>query len=116
MAELRAARDATRRVDTVELRLDGIAGIDIAEALAGRKTPVVVTCRAQWEGGRFDGSEEEREAILARALDLGAEFVDVEWRAGFTDLITSAPERVVVSSHDFNGVPADLVDRVRAMR
>jgi len=124
MAELLATRDAAVAGDMVELRLDGVAGLDVARALAGRRTPAVVTCRAAWEGGHFDGAEEERHAILASALDLGAEFVDVEWRAvegpatgvPFGDLVRRTPERVVVSSHDFQGVPADLEARAAAMR
>ena len=124
MAELLAARDAATAGDLVELRLDGVANLDIGRALEGRRVPAIVTCRAMWEGGRFEGTEEERRAILARALDLGAEFVDVEWQAvdgqltgvSFHDLVHRAPERIVVSSHDFDGVPPDLESRARAMR
>ena len=36
---------------------------------------------AAWEGGQFKGSEEERRRLLGEALALGAEYVDVEWRA-----------------------------------
>jgi 3-dehydroquinate dehydratase/shikimate dehydrogenase len=124
MAELLANRDAAVRGDMVELRLDGVANLDVARALAGRRVPAVVTCRPLWESGRFDGTEEERRNILATALDLGAEFVDVEWRAvegqpngvPFRDLIGRSPERVVVSFHDFDGVPPDLESCARAMR
>jgi 3-dehydroquinate dehydratase/shikimate dehydrogenase len=48
--------------------------------------------------------------------------VDVEWRAAtqsngaFLDIIRRQPTRVIVSAHDFDGVPSDLEDRVRAMR
>jgi 3-dehydroquinate dehydratase/shikimate dehydrogenase len=42
--------------------------------------------------------------------------VDIEWRADFADLIRAYAKRVVVSSHDFSGVPDDLCGRVRAMR
>lgn len=123
MAELVAARDSATHGDMVELRLDGVADVDVAGALSGRRVPVVVTCRPTWEGGRFDGSEEARLAILTRALELGAEFVDVEWRAAsrpngvdFGAIVGRDPARVVISAHDFDGVPADLDDRVRAMR
>jgi 3-dehydroquinate dehydratase/shikimate dehydrogenase len=115
MAELRRRRDAIVDADLVELRLDGVADPDVAGALAGRRHPVIVTCRPTWEGGSFAGSEEERRQLLAEALALGAEYVDVEWRAGYTDLIRSQRERVVLSSHDFTGVPGDLVERARAM-
>ena len=116
MAELVAARDAAVHADMVELRLDGTTSPDVAQALHGRRTPVVVTCRPQWEGGRFDGSEEERRRLLADALARGAEHVDVEWRADFTDLVRTYPSRVVVSSHDFSGVPHDLCAQAGAMR
>jgi 3-dehydroquinate dehydratase/shikimate dehydrogenase len=123
MAELLAARDSATHGDMVELRLDGVTDLDVAGALQGRRVPAVVTCRPTWEGGRFDGSEETRAAILSRALELGAEFVDIEFRAAsqsngvdFGSLVRRAPSRVVISSHDFDRVPDDLDDRVRAMR
>src|SRR5918994_5242518 len=87
MAELRRRRDAVADADLVELRLDGVANPDVPGALAGRRRPVIVTCRPISEGGSFDGSEEERRRLLGEALALGAEHVDVEWRAGFTDLV-----------------------------
>src|SRR5215831_14653132 len=117
MTELRQARDRVSGADLVELRLDSVRDPDVAGALHGRRSPVVITCRAAWEGGSFQGSEEERHAILAAALAGGAEYVDVEWKAGFEDLIASTSgRRIVLSSHDFDGVPADLVGRGRAMR
>lgn len=116
MAELISARDAATSADLVELRLDGVTDVDVAGALADWRGAVIVTCRPPWEGGRFDGSEEERRRILSRALELGADYVDVEWKAGFGDLIAAHHERVVVSSHDFTGVPRDLSSRVHAMR
>jgi 3-dehydroquinate dehydratase / shikimate dehydrogenase len=116
MRELLAAREGATAGDMVELRLDGVRDLDVAGALQGRRMPAVVTCRAAWEGGKFDGSEEERRVILRKALEAGAEFVDVEWRAGFDDVIAQDPARVVVSFHDFTGMPAGLEDRVAAMR
>ena len=116
MAELVAARDAATVGDMVELRLDGVADLDVARALANRRSPVVVTCRPRWEGGAFTGSEDDRRAILECALTCGAERVDVEFKAGFNDLIRNNRARVIVSSHDFTGVPRDLAERVRAMR
>src|SRR5262245_249299 len=115
-AELVAARDAATRADMVEVRLDGVADPDVAQALHGRRVPVIVTCRPRWEGGRFDGSEEERRRLLTSAFESGAEYVDIEWRAEFADLIRTYPQRALVSSHDFAGVPDDLCGRARAMR
>jgi 3-dehydroquinate dehydratase/shikimate dehydrogenase len=117
MSALRRARDdAAATADLVELRLDHVDAPDVAGALADRRGPVIVTCRPRWEGGRYDGPEEQRRAWLEEALDLGADFVDVEWAAGFDDVIRRDPRRVVLSSHDFSGTPGDLADRMRAMR
>jgi len=81
------------------------------------RSPVIVTCRAAWEGGHFEGSEAERHTILGEALSAGAEYVDVEWKAGFDDLIHRNHGRgIVLSSHDFAGMPVDLIERGRAMR
>ena len=116
MAELLANRQEAMAADMVELRLDGVADLDIEQALHGRRRPAIVTVRPTWEGGRYEGSEEVRRGLLARALAAGAEYIDVEWQSGFADLIAQAPQRIVISSHDFTGVPSDLDARVRAMR
>lgn len=115
MAEIRRGRDAAS-ADLVELRLDGVRDLDVAAALDERRLPVIVTCRARWEGGAFDGSEEERLAVLSRAIALGAEFVDVEWKADRRGLGATGRTRLVLSHHDFDATPSDLDDRVRAMR
>lgn len=123
MSELLTARDGAIAADMMELRLDGVADVDVDGALRARRLPAVVTCRPVWEGGRFDGAEQTRVELLSRALELGAEFVDIEARAlhesqgpALADLVRRFPERVVLSMHDFAGVPADLANRVRAMR
>src|SRR3989442_12186086 len=82
MAELRAARDAARQADLVELRLDGTAGIDVAGALAGRQRPVIVTRRPRGGGGRVDGSEDDPGGILGEGPQRGAGDGDIQWRGG----------------------------------
>jgi 3-dehydroquinate dehydratase/shikimate dehydrogenase len=116
--EIRRNRDAVAGADLVELRLDFVDRPDVAGALHGRRTPVIVTCRAAWEGGNFEGSEEERRRILEAALDLGAEYVDSEAAAAFTaDLVRKTHgRRIVVSEHRFDGTPADLSERLSALR
>lgn len=109
-AEIRSARDAAEAdADLIELRLDTMERPDPAAALAGRRRPAVVTCRPVHEGGFFTGSEEERQRILHEASALGAEFIDIELDAGFETLIRSRDGRgVVISKHDFAGMPRDL--------
>jgi 3-dehydroquinate dehydratase/shikimate dehydrogenase len=116
---LRQARDAVAPIaDLVELRLDYLVQPDVHGAMAGRTRPVVATCRPAWEGGAFGRSEEERLAVLESAIALGAEYVDVEWRAGEparTLLERRRGRGIVLSLHDFEGVPRDLDEQARAM-
>ena len=116
IAELRRNRDRVVDADLVELRLDGVTDLDVAGALEGRRRPVIVTCRPVWDGGRFAGAEEDRLRVLAQAIRLGAEFVDVEWRAERAGLPHGERTRLILSLHDFAGVPTDLAARVRAMQ
>ncbi len=119
-AELRTRRDeasSAEGADLVELRLDTVLDLDLDGALADRTCPVIVTCRPVRDGGHFTGSEEERHRILHRALGLGADWVDLEWRRGFETLIKERQGRnIVLSLHDFDGTPDDLGNRYQAMR
>jgi 3-dehydroquinate dehydratase/shikimate dehydrogenase len=115
--EVRQGRDAAD-ADLVELRLDAMERPDVAGALQGRRVPAIVTCRAAWEGGGFMGTEEERRRILESALQLGAEFVDVEAAADFaSDLIRPRQGRgIVLSEHVFGKPPSDLRARYARLR
>ncbi len=116
MAELRTRRDQVVDADLVELRLDMVRDPSAAAGLAGRNKPVIITCRPQSEGGHFKGSEEERRSILSEALSLGAEYVDLEWRGSCANLMDmTGGRRVILSHHDFAGVPADLEAMSRDM-
>jgi 3-dehydroquinate dehydratase / shikimate dehydrogenase len=117
-AGLRQMRDrASGLADLVELRLDGVGDLDVQGVLAGRRGQVIVTCRPAREGGRFGGSEDERLDILNRAAAFGADYVDIEWDSAHEPLLARRRGRgVIVSSHDFEGVPADLRTRFAAMR
>src|SRR6188508_1725972 len=114
MAEIRAGLDRAT-ASLVELRLDGVRDLDVAGVLKDRRTPIIATIRAAWEGGHFEGSEEERLALVGQAIKLGAEYVDVEWKADRRGLPSNERTQIVLSHHDFDAFPADAGDRVRAM-
>jgi 3-dehydroquinate dehydratase/shikimate dehydrogenase len=119
LEELRRKRDAAEGADLVEVRLDHLDNPDAAAAaLEGRRRPVIATCRASWEGGRFQGSEEARRRVLESAVAAGAEFVDVEAAASFApEIIRLRRGRgVVLSAHFFGDMPTDLRQRAAAMR
>ena len=89
----------------VEIRADGLRAGDVAGLVARAGRPVVVTVRSPEGGGSFDGSTEEKRAILYAALDAGSAFVDVEWDGPLRALAfgPQAP-RTILSHH---GAPCD---------
>ena len=115
---MRQARDAAEAdADLVELRLDAMSSPDPEAALAGRRKPAIVTCRPLREGGLFDGNEADRLRILQRAQSLGAEFVDVEWDVRHQPFVDARGGRgVIVSRHDFEGIPADVAGVLAHLR
>jgi len=98
----------------VELRLDGMAepGLDGLLPFEGLK--VIVTNRRREEGGAFTGTEEARMAVLAKAVDFCADYVDVEVSTE-EKRIGDIRERIarrsgqtglILSFHDFSRTPA----------
>jgi 3-dehydroquinate dehydratase/shikimate dehydrogenase len=120
MAALCQARDEAFAdgADLVEMRLDHADQPDVEAALAGRGGPVIVTCRAAWEGGRFAGSEEERRRILERAIGAGAEYIDVEAAAPFASSLVAARggRGIIVSHHQFEAPPREVTAAYRHLR
>jgi len=114
---LPAARAAALHwADLVEFRLDRLPALPLPAIVGEAASRAVVTMRPVREGGLFEGEEPIRERRLREALALGAAFVDIEWDAAFGDaMIAGYPGRVVLSRHDFAGMPPDLPGLVREM-
>jgi 3-dehydroquinate dehydratase/shikimate dehydrogenase len=100
-----------------EIRLDALDDVDDAlwPLLERHGERLVVCARAERQGGRFAGDERARGQLLLRAAEAGARYIDVE--ADVEDALLDALDRrrVVLSWHDFEGVPADIEDRTRRM-
>lgn len=114
---LAAARDAAlREADLVEFRLDLLPRVEWRELLGDAAPRAIVTLRPVREGGRDQGDDAARDVRLREALAAGVAYVDVEWDATFGDaLIAEFPGRVVLSRHDFQGMPSDLPRLVREL-
>ena len=71
------------------------------------RRPVLVTNRPMGEGGLFEGPETLRIYILQKAVEAGAEWVDLEWAASGDALerLQSSTADVLLSHHDFSGTP-----------
>ena len=99
--------------DLVELRIDAIENVDLDSLLSSPGGKVVVTNRKGDEGGRFNENEENRVALLCKAVSLKADFVDIGLSTD-PKLISVLAETIrkhgrrtqlIVSHHDFTGTP-----------
>ena len=129
---------AEHGADLVEYRVDQfVAGAEDAETVLTlvevSPLPCIVTCRPSWEGGLYDGDEDERVALFERlgTADHPPAYIDAEL-AAYTrsanerqklNLAVDHPgqqrdvrTRLILSTHDFEGRPSDLTRRVLAMQ
>jgi 3-dehydroquinate dehydratase/shikimate dehydrogenase len=99
----------------VELRADRLRPADIAGVVRRSGRPLVVTVRRVDDGGRFEGSEEERSGALEAALAAGAAFVDLEWNRPVVMHLERARGRTILSDHGTPCTLDALRERVREM-
>ncbi|XP_043722523.1 bifunctional 3-dehydroquinate dehydratase/shikimate dehydrogenase, chloroplastic-like isoform X2 [Telopea speciosissima] len=68
--------------DLVEIRLDYIQNFqplhDLEILLRDKPLPVIIVYRPKWEGGQYEGDEQRRLDALKLAMELGADYIDVE--------------------------------------
>src|SRR3954468_21836749 len=106
IAEIQEAAKQGARL--IELRLDFLKKApDFKRLLANKPCPMVATVRRPMDGGKWDGSEEERKILLRQAIVGGFDWVDLE-----TDVADTIPRfgkvRRIVSYHNLKEMPADL--------
>jgi 3-dehydroquinate dehydratase/shikimate dehydrogenase len=115
-----------RKTHTLELRLDYVRNAKEREGFLSwlrRKRPrsvLIATCRRQEGGGLYLGSRTEQIGILALAARSGCDWCDVEIEtakhiAGNELARALFPARVMVSYHNFGGMPRNLRGIVRGL-
>jgi 3-dehydroquinate dehydratase/shikimate dehydrogenase len=92
----------------IELRLDFLAkAVDFKRLLPHKQCPWVATLRRPPDGGRFAGTEEERQTVLRQAIVSGFEWVDLE-----TDVADKIRRfggvKRIISYHNLTETPGDL--------
>lgn len=105
-----AIKEVNRWADLIELRVDYLRGVKLELLLENRQKPFIVTNRRKEEGGQYRGEEKKRLGVLREAVDLGADYVDVEFAAERSFLQRLLRYRrgakVILSFHDFRGTPS----------
>lgn len=102
-------KDALKKSDYVEVRFDFLKTDEIPKTLEIIKKEirkVVCTLRPKSEGGKFDGSEKERIAILKLIAEYNPFLLDVEWNTikknkELARYLKTTKTRLLISWHDF---------------
>ncbi len=97
---------AEQKTDLIELRIDFIKDINekkLEQILKAKTKQIIVTCRPI----TFKGNEKKRIELLRKAIDLNADFVDIEFKSeSVEDLIKNRKQtKIIVSHHDFEKTP-----------
>ncbi|XP_058202282.1 bifunctional 3-dehydroquinate dehydratase/shikimate dehydrogenase, chloroplastic isoform X2 [Rhododendron vialii] len=114
--------------DLVEVRLDSLKSFDPRrdiEILIKRcPLPTLFTYRPKWEGGLYEGDENSRLDALRLAMELGADYIDVELQVAqeFNSSMNGKKHgkcAVIISSHNYQNTPSredlgNLVARIQA--
>jgi 3-dehydroquinate dehydratase-1 len=100
-----------------EIRLDYIGHdhdwLPLCRKIEKAGTPVILTIRAAYEGGKWTGPEDERLKIFEKALrEVSA--LDVELQSGFILTLSHHRPQVIVSYHNFAETPKLHALRSRA--
>lgn len=110
--------------DVIEIRLDYMTEPDSSRLVEQINTPLLFTNRAKWEGGLFQGAEEERIDWLIKAVEEGAAYVDLELKADkqihllLKENVAGHDCQLILSSHDFEKTAdySSLTERISAMK
>ena len=101
--------EASTLADMMEIRLDVMESFGLGELLKAAPKPVLVTYRSRREGGEGSADYGTRVRHLTRAVEAGADLVDVEFgmplefrREVFQNKGSS---KLVLSAHLLNGTP-----------
>lgn len=103
--------------DLFEIRGDLVLDLDLLAILRGRTRPLVFTCRPASQGGRWSDQEPEtRRILLLEAAKRGYDWVDIEHRQAFPEVVLEKAGRgLILSHHDLEGTPEDLDGLYREM-
>ena len=102
-------KKANTIADIIELRIDFISDLDLKELIEAAKKPIIVTNRRKQDEGKFKGTEEERLALLKKAIGLGADYIDIEIDADYKEVINNKNgSKIIVSYHNFKETPENL--------
>jgi 3-dehydroquinate dehydratase / shikimate dehydrogenase len=101
--------DLAADADLFEIRADLVLDLDLLTILRAKTRPLILTCRSVSEGGRWPDDDPRRRLALLEGVKRGFDYVDVEYRSDYLNvMVEKAGRGLIVSYHDFEGMPEDL--------
>jgi len=108
--------NAAPQCELLEIRLDRFGKApEIGELLAAKPKPVIMSCRRPQDGGAWDGSEQERLAILRQCIISKADYVEIDLDVA-DDIRPFPPAQRVISYTNLQETPEDVADIYAEMR
>ncbi|MGF1581359.1 MAG: type I 3-dehydroquinate dehydratase [Gemmataceae bacterium] len=103
--------NSARQCDLLEIRLDcfGMAP-DLGELLEHKPTPIIMSCRRQEDGGEWDGTDEERLALLRQCIVSEVDYVEIELDAADEIPRMGSTKRVISCYFHAKSTPADIAE------
>ena len=103
-----ACERANEWADFIELRLDCLPVVpeNLTQVTQKLSRPVILTFRPSEQGGHRDSTQEERKRFWSSMAPQSEIWWDIE--ADLVNHVEPDWSRVIVSHHDFSGVPANL--------
>ncbi|KAI4303538.1 hypothetical protein MLD38_039151 [Melastoma candidum] len=126
LGQIRTAKG--QGADLVEIRIDFLKNFspkqDLEVLIKQSSLPTLITYRPKWEGGEYDGDEGKRQEALRLAVELGADYIDVELQVApeFVNSIkgrNSERTKIIIFSHNYKKTPSseeigNLAARIQA--
>ncbi len=103
----RKIRQYSDRVDYIEIRLDYLSSPALPSLPTQARAEFLATCRPPREGGKFEGTEQDRLRLLSAAAREGFAWVDLEHDVDDDPDLPSST-RVVRSVHSLDHLPDNL--------
>ncbi len=103
--------------DLFEIRLDVMESFDLAELIQKSAKPLIITYRSKKEGGSGKAGYASQAHYLSMAIELGADFVDVEYSLPleYRQMLfsLSGTSKLIISHHHLYKTPSK--DKLEAL-
>jgi 3-dehydroquinate dehydratase / shikimate dehydrogenase len=100
--------NAAHQGDLIELCLDHfLKEPDVGDILQGIPKPILVACRRPQDGGKFEGTDEERMLLLRQAIVAGPEYIELDLEMA-AKIPRFGKTKRLISVASLGGPPNDL--------